>query len=268
MSFLRRLAFKFMELGLGLRPCFSLQTRDPIFLNFRLRDDEVDAVRRALPPGFTLRPLRFTAADAEPAYWVSYNLYELRYPREDMAQLRKVRCEINTFVRDADGRDGVFVFCGSPFVSREERPSAMGRVADLAERIVIALYGCGRLTRLRYELAGGRLRVELDEPESSLALDLPLAAPGGPAAERLSDDYHRFNDVSFFAGGRSHDLVHADSRFTLATFEPIDPDAGPGAAPAAVAGPFFRRPPDRVYLHRGEIGYLVSALHTTRGGVS
>lgn len=264
MFFLKKILFKLMEFGLGLRPYFALQTRNPAFVNFRLSEAEAGAVRRALPPGYELRPLRFVASDPEPAYWVSYNLYELKYPRPELAMVRKVRCEINTFVRDAEGRDGVFVFCGSPYVSKEEGRSAMGRACDFAERLVAFIYGCGGLTRLRYELGGGELSAELDEGENRLAVRLPLAAGGGAGgAERLSDDYHRYNDVSFFNGGKTYDLVTVNSAFTLAALEGV---AEGDLAGARVEGPFFRRAPDRVYYHRGEIGYLVNALNRPRAG--
>lgn len=257
MSFLKRLLFKVMELGLGLRPYFSLQTRNPVFVNFRLSEAEALAVKQALPAGFELRAIRFVASDAEPAHWVSYNLYELRYPRPEMAALRKIRCEVNTFVRDAAGRDGVFVFCGSPFVSREEERTTMGKVADFAERLVIFLYGCGRLTRVHYELGEGDLRIDVDEPEAQLSLDLAHAS-GGAGGERLADDYIRFNDVSFFAAGRSFDEVSVNSAFILASFSAVDP-ALLGGVRARTS--FFERPPDRVYVHRGDVGYLVSAMH-------
>jgi hypothetical protein len=256
MSLLTRVLFKLMELSLGLRPYFSLRTRNPIFVNFDLSETERAAVQAALPSGFTLRALRFAAGDDEARYWLSYNFYEIRYPKKEMAQLRKVRCEINTFVSDPSGREGVFVFCGSPFVSREEQPSAIGRVADLAERLVIWIYGCGRLTRVRFDLAPERLTVELDEPENRMSLDIEVAS--GAGSDLLSPDYQRFNDVSFFNGGRTYDLVHVDSAFGQAGLQRID---GALLAGHAVKSPFFERAPDVVYAHRGEIGYLVSALN-------
>jgi hypothetical protein len=262
MSFLKKLVFKLMELGLGLRPYFSLQTRNPVFVNFRLDEAEAAAVRAALPAGFELRAIRFVASDPEPAHWLSYNLYELRYPRPEMAAIRKIRCEVNTFVRDASGRDGVFVFCGSPFVSREEERTTMGKVADFAERLVIWLYGCGRLTRVRYELGEGELRIDVDEPEAQLALHVDHA-PTRDATERLADDYVRFNDVSFFAGGQSFDEVSVNSAFVLATFSAVEPSLLPaGRAHTS----FFERAPDRVYVHRGDVGYLVSAMHRPASG--
>jgi hypothetical protein len=257
-AFLKKLIFKLLELTLGLRPYFALQTRNPIFVNFRLSDDEAEAVRRALPEGFTLCPIRFTARDDEAAFWVSYNLYELRYPRPEMATIRKARCEINTFVRDAEGRAGVFVFCGSPFVSRGDGKSAIEKVADFAERLVLRLYGCGRLIALRFELTETSLQVALDESEAALAVDLALPHPTAEPLERLSDDYYRFNDVSFFRGGQSHDLVSAGSEFVLARWEEVDRAS---LASVTARSPFFLRPPDRIYVHRGTISYLVSALH-------
>jgi hypothetical protein len=260
-SFLKRLVFKLLELTLGLRPYFTLQTRNPIFVNFRLSAGEAEAVRRALPAGFTLCPIRFTEGDDEAAFWISYNLYELRYPRPEMARVRKVRCEINTFVRDAEGRAGVLVFCGSPLVSRGDGTSAIEKVADLAERLVLSLYGCGRLVPLRFELTETALHVALEETEAALAVDLALLPhPAGRPPRRLSDEYYRFNDVSFFRGGQTHDLVFAGSEFLLARWEEIDPGS---LASVAARSPFFQRPPDRIYLHRGTISYLVSALHRT-----
>ena len=250
--FFRRLLFKLMELGLGLRPYFGLQTKNPIFVNFRLSDAEAAAVQASLPAGFALQSIRFSSSDTEPHSWVSYNFYELGYPRPEMAAIRKIRCEVNTFVCDPEGRLGVFVFCGAPFVSREQTPSTFGRVADFAEKLVIFLYGCGRLTAVRYEL-GRAIRATLDEPEASLTLD--VLAEGSP--DRLSDDYQRYNDISFFNSGKSHDLVHVNSAFTLASIMRVDPASITGTGKTL----FFDRAPDEVLLHRGEIGYLVSALH-------
>lgn len=259
--FLKKIIFKLMELSLGLRPLLPLETKNPIFLNFRLTEEEQRAVRRALPAGFELLPLRFFADDPEPAFWVSYNLYAIKYPRPELADVRKARCEINTFVRDAGGREGVFVFCGSPFVSREEGGSFFGRLCDAAEALVVRLYGCGRLTSLGYELGADRLVIALDEADNTVALDVALTSARAEA--RLSDDYARFNDVSFFNGGRTFDLVNVNSAFSLARFETIEDDR---LAAVRVHGPFFTRPPDGIHFHRGEIPYLVSALHRGTGG--
>src|SRR4051812_37198116 len=98
--FLKKILFKFMELGLGLRTCFSLETKDPIFVNFRLSPAEADRVRKSLPAGFKLCPIRFGQSDSEAHYWISYNLYELKYPKPELQHIRKARCEINTFVED------------------------------------------------------------------------------------------------------------------------------------------------------------------------
>ena len=253
--FLKRVIFKLMELSLGLRPLLPLETRNPVFVNFRLTDAEREAVAAALPSGYELRPIRFAASDLEPAYWISYNLYAIRYPRPELASVRKARCEINTFVRDATGRVGVFVFCGSPYVSREDGGSFWGKLCDAAERLVVLLYGVGRLTRLRYEL-DDRLSIELAEDGHRITVD--LEARGREGDEELSDDYQRFNDVSFFNGGKTFDLVSVNSSFSLARWNAI---RGEEAAEARIEGPFFARAPDVIYYHRGDIGYLVSALH-------
>lgn len=254
--FLKTVLFKLMELSLGLRPLLPLATRNPVFLNFRLDAGERARVQDALPPGFELLPLRFVESDAEPAFWVSYNLYAIGYPRPELAGVKKARCEINTFVRGPDGRSGVFVFCGSPYVSRETEGSFFGKVCDAAERLVILLYGCGRLTALRFEVGDDRLAIALSGDGNEVALDVALPTDVPPA--RLSDDYAVLNDVSFFNGGRTFDLVHIDSAFGRARFVSA---AAAERAKAHVVGPFFARSPDAIYLHRGEISYLVSALH-------
>jgi hypothetical protein len=257
----RKLLFKLMELGLGLRTCFSLDTRDPIFVNFRLSPAEADAVRAALPAGFQLMKLRFFQDDPAPEYWVSYNLYELKYPKKELAAIRKARCEINTFVQDARGRKGVFVFCGSPYVSKEQTPSPMGAVCDAAEKLVIGIYGCGKLIPLVYRPSDASVEIDFQEGASALSLRLPLNGGAG-REERLSDDYLAFNDISFFNQGKTHDHVHVNSAFFAARFREV----GAGALKdVAAASPFFRRPPDKVYLHRGDIGYLVNALNRDEG---
>lgn len=254
--FLKTFLFKLMEMSLGIRPVLPLATRNPVFLNFRLSESERQAVAAALPHGYELRPLRFAESDASASFWISYNIYSIQYPRPELAAVRKARCEINTFVRDPDGREGVFVFCGSPFVSREENGNFWGRLCDAAERLVVLLYGCGQLTRLRYELTNDHLVVGLDEAGQRIEIDVPAAAT--PADEKLSDDYVRFNDVSFFNNGKTFDLVSVNSAFTLARLARIEDHS---LSSASVQGPFFSRAPDRVYYHRGDIGYLVSALH-------
>jgi hypothetical protein len=256
MFFLKKLLFKFMELGLGMRTCFTLETRNPIFLNFRLDAAEAERVRAALPPGFELQSIHFTRDDDAPAYWVSYNLYEIAYPKKELAAIRKARCEINTFVTDATGRPGVYVFSGSPFVSREEKLTLLGKICDLAERAVIFIYGCGKLTRVRYRLDPTELTVELNAAGNSIAVRQTLSP--GVAEARLSDDYLRFNDISFFNRGRTFDLVNVNSAFLAARFEAL-----PSAATreCRIAGPFVNRAPDRVYFHRGDISYLVESMN-------
>ncbi|MFM8315789.1 MAG: hypothetical protein ACKOA8_16030, partial [Deltaproteobacteria bacterium] len=101
MFFLKKLLFKFMELGLGLRTCFSLETKDPIFVNFKLSPDEIEKVKKSLPMGFVLKPIRFCESDEIPEYWISYNFYQLKYPKPELASIKKARLEINTFVEDS-----------------------------------------------------------------------------------------------------------------------------------------------------------------------
>lgn len=254
--FLKKVLFKLMEMSLGLRPLLPLATRNPVFVNFALDDDERAKVAAALPAGYELRSLRFLASDESPRFWVSYNLYSIGYPRPELAGVKKARCEINTFVVDREGRAGVFVFGGSPYVSVEEGGSFWGKLCDAAERLVVLLYGCGRLTRLRYDLTDERLAIELEEGSNRVSIDVPTAS--GAAHERLSDEYARFNDVSFFNEGKTFDLVNVNSSFGAARFSSIDADA---LAAARVSGSFFDRAPDAIHYHRGEIDYIVSALH-------
>lgn len=252
MFFLKRLIFKFMELGLGLKTFFALETTDPIFVNFKLSIEEADAVRKRLPSGFTPQKVRFTDEDPAPEYWVSYNLYLIKYPKPELAHIRRARCEINTFVTDAKGRKGILVFSGSPLVSTDEQPSAIGRICELAERMVIFIYGCGKLVPLKYELGRDKLEIAFE----GFSLRQPLIE--SKATTRLSEDYLAFNDISFFNEGKTFDLVNTNSRFTAARFHAID---GSALKDARVEGPFFKRAPDKVYYHRGDIAYLVDALN-------
>jgi hypothetical protein len=262
MFFFKKILFKLMELGLGIRTCFSLDTRNPIFLNFRLSAAEAEAVRRTLPAGFRLEPMRFAEGDAAPEYWLSYNLYEIRYPKKELSAIRKVRCEINTYVRDPKGRRGIYVFCGSPFVSRETGAGVVGKICDLAERLVIFIYGCGRLVSLEYSV-GDRLRIALAQGDHRVDLDQPLEPAGAAAMTRLSDEYHVFNDISFFNRGATFDLVNVTSSYLTARFQRID---GAALRGCRIRGPFFDRAPDCAYLHRGSISYFVSSMN--RLGVS
>jgi hypothetical protein len=258
MFLLKKLIFKLMELGLGLRTCFSLETRNPIFVNFELSEEEARRVQQSLPSGVRLEKIRFCDHDGEPAYWISYNLYEIRYPKKELERIRKVRCEINTFVRDAEGRRGVYVFCGSPYVSREEKPSLLGKICDFAERLVIFIYGCGKLTRLGYELTEKALRIELSEGKNTLSIERDIAGAASREQTRLSDEYQVYNDISFFNEARTFDLVNVNSAFLSARFEAIGKDA---LGDIQVRSPFFHRSPDRVYFHRGDIAYLVSSMN-------
>ncbi len=252
MFFLKRLIFKFMELGLGLKTFFALETTDPLFVNFKLSPEEADAVRECLPPGFMPQKVRFTDEDCVPEFWVSYNLYLIKYPKSELAHIRRARCEINTFVTDPKGRKGILVFSGSPLVSLDEKPSLVGRICEMAERMVIFIYGCGKLVPLKYELGRDKLEIAFE----GFTLNQPLSDM--TATIRLSDDYLAFNDISFFNEGKTFDLVNTNSRFTSARFHAIE---GSALKDVRVKGPFFSRAPDKVYYHRGDIAYLVDALN-------
>ena len=252
---LKKLVFKLLELTFGLVPVFRLETRDPVFVNFRLTDREAEAIRKALPAGFTLKSLRFTSGDTEPTHWLSYNFYGIGYPNPRLASVRKTRCEINTFVCGPDGRLGIFVFAGSPFVSRSERPSAIERVCDGAERLVMWLYGCGLLTQAACVLESGHLHVRLDAGNVAMDVDGTVSLAD---TIKLSDDYALFNDVSFFNNGQTYDLVTVDSAFMRATLSSVV------VSHARVVDPFVTRAPDSVFVHRGDIAYVVRALNQTR----
>ncbi len=241
-----------MELGLGLKTYFSLETRDPIFLNFALSREETERVRAALPAGFSLEKIRFTDEDEEARYWVSFNLYHIRYPKPELAGVRRARCEVNTFVTDPKGRRGVYVF--SPLVSKEDKPTFIGRICELAERLVLWIYGSGELLPLVYETGGGRVCIHFEEPNHAMAVNYRQSE----RAERaLSTDYQVFNDLSFFNGGKTFDRVNVDSRFGAARFQQLDSDG------AKIRSPFFDRGPDKIYFHQGDISYLVDALNRT-----
>jgi hypothetical protein len=258
MLLLKSILFKFMELGLGLKTYFSLETRDPIFVNFKLTPKEVEKVRQHLPAGLELQKVRFAEEDTEAEYWVSYNLYQIKYPKKELQSIRRSRCEINTFVRDSKGRKGILVFSGSPFVSKERRPSLIERICQLAERMVIFIYGCGKLLPLTYELSDRALKIEFDDPKNALSLRHSFGDVGTPAHHRLSEEYWAFNDISFFNGGKTHDFVNVSSSFYSARFHRIE---GHVLEQYRLRSPFLDRRPDRVYFHRGDIAYLVDALN-------
>jgi hypothetical protein len=255
MFVIKKLVFKFMELGLGLKTFFALETRNPVFINFKLTPEDVAEVQRNLPDGWRLRAIPFTTADDTPEYWLSYNFYELKYPTPRLAHIRKARGEINTFVEDPKGKCGIFVFGDSPYVSREHRTGVLGQICDVAERVVIFIYGCGKLTSLDYELQD-QLRVSLHEPRNDLNLNLRLE--DGEATVGLSESYLKFNDVSFFNRGRTFDLVNASSDFYRARFRVVD---SASFQSMSVRTPFFSRAPDAIYYHRGDIAYLVNAMN-------
>jgi hypothetical protein len=248
-----------MELGLGLQTCFKLDTKDPVFVNFKLSDAEAKKVSDSLPKDFQLRKIKFCETDTAAEYWISYNLYELKYPKKELAHIRKVRCEINTFVEDKKGRKGIYVFCDSPYVSRETKWSFFGTICDFAERMVTFIYGCGKLTGLIYSIWPMTLTIELKDGVNDISLRHPLKADG--EQERLSDDYWTYNDISFFNQGKTLDYVSVTNAFHKARFTFI-PGSELGDYP--FAGPFFRRAPDAVYFHRGEVSYLVNSLNRRR----
>ena len=259
MFLLKKLIFKFMELGLGLRPSFSLETRNPIFSNYRLSETEACAVQAALPNGFTLEKICFERGEEIPSFWVSYNLYEIAYPKKELRHIRKSRCEINTFVKDADGRPGIYVFSGSPYVSRETKTSFFGTICDFAERAAIWIYGCGKLITLRYELTCQSLIIDFADGPNLVKLEQPLIK--SPAKGHFSDDYLRFNDISFFNEGKTFDLVNVNSVFFAARFHVLPGEALRGFQ---MTGPFFNRKPETVFFHRGDIPYTVIAMNRSR----
>jgi len=260
MFILKKLLFKFMEVGLGLRTCFSLETKNPIFINFKLSDVEAEKLKRFLPPHFQLQKIRFAESDETADFWLSYNLYEIQYPKRQLEKIHKVRCEINTFVLDPLGRRGVYVFCGSPYVSREEHKSMTGWICDLAEYLVSFIYGCGKLIRLTYSLTQHVLEVHLKEGGNLIALKHRFDT-NTAICERLSNEYWIYNDISLFNEGKTFDLVNVNSAFLYAKFGCIEGDK---LEDCQIENAFFRRKPDRVYFHRGSISYLVNSLNRTQ----
>ena len=247
-----------MELGLGLRTCFSLETKDPIFVNFKLTQSETEKVKKLLPSGFQLMSIKFTDMEETPSFWVSYNFYDLKYPKPQLAAIKKSRLEINTFVQDCYGRKGILVFCDSPFVSRETQKSLLGGVCDFAEWLVTQIYGCGSLTKLEYQLTN-RLKVSLITNTQKVAIDLPLTEKESHEEIGLSSDYFQFNDISFFNHGKSCDYVNVNSSFLQAKFFSVPLDTE-GAQPI-IENSIFRRRPDVILAHRGEIAYLVNSMN-------
>lgn len=184
-------------------------------------------------------------SDLEPAYWLSYNFYELCYPKKELSSVHKVRCEMNTFVTGPAGK-GIYVF--TPFVSKD-KGTILGRACDLAERLVMWIYGCGKLVSMEYVASESHLQVLLE----NLAIDSPIALG---AYSSLSADYQRFNDISYFSAGRSLDRVNSNSAFSLAQFATLE-----GVSNTRLKTPFFERAPDSIYLHLGEISYTVDAMN-------
>jgi hypothetical protein len=260
MFWLKKMIFKVMELGLGLRTCFSLETRNPIFINFKLSSEEVKKVQESLPSGFSLKPMRFLGSDTQPEYWISYNIYELLYPKPELAEIKKARLEINTFVEDAQGRPGIFVFCGSPFVSKETEATFKGKMCDFAEWLVTKIYGCGRLTSLSFSLTD-RLQVKFERGVHQFNLNVEVPSTDKTEGHALSADYWRYNDISFFNGGRTLDFVNVNNSFYQARFVSVPPQQ----LTQPCAGLFFFRAPDSVLVHRGDISYLVNSLNPNLG---
>ncbi|MBM4304987.1 MAG: hypothetical protein FJ112_11775 [Deltaproteobacteria bacterium] len=256
MFLLKKLLFKFMELGLGLRTCFSLDTKNPIFINFKLTEEELVQVKKQLPAGFKIQPIRFTENELEPSYWISYNFYELKYPKTELSAVKKARLEINTFVLDALGRPGVFVFCDSPFVSKETKLSVIGFICDFAEWLVTKIYGVGQMIPLQFSL-DEKVRVNFKTSKHQMEVELPIPElePGG--GEKLSVDYWRFNDISFFNQGKTCDYVNVNSSFFMAEFVAISASQ----VSQNCVSPVFNRKPDRILVHRGEISYLVNSMN-------
>lgn len=262
MFLIKKMIFKFMELGLGLRTCFSLETKNPIFINFRLTEEEIKRVAQNLPEGYRLCPIRFTEDEEVASYWISYNIYELKYPKPELASIRKSRLEINTFVEDSQGRKGVFVFCDSPFVSREIKRTFLGMVCDFAEWLVTKIYGVGQLVEFEFSLTE-KLKVSLTADGHSVRIDSQVDSNPGV---KLSADYLKFNDISFFNQGKTCDYVNVNSAFYDAKFINLK-------APHSVAeceGPYFKRSPDLILVHYGEISYLVNSMNLCQspGGLS
>ncbi len=259
MFLVKKLIFKFMELGLGLKTYFSLETKNPIFINFKLTPEEVDKIQSQLPPGFTIQRVRFTHLDENPHYWISYNFYELKYPKPELASVKKARLEINTFVQDAQGRKGIFVFCGSPFVSVENRWTVLGSICDFAEWLVTKIYGVGRLVPIQFNV-GDKLKVGFKSSVHSVNIEADIQESNPQDKSRLSRDYWEFNDISFFNQGKTCDYVNVNSSFYSAEFFKVNMEQ----VTEPCVSPFFKRVPDEIWVHRGEISYLVNSMNRCR----
>jgi len=233
-----------------------LETRNPIFVNFKLSTAEADAIRKNLGQGYELCPVKFTNADALPEYWLSYNFYELKYPKKELQKIRKVRCEINTFVKDTHGRKGIYVFSGSPYVSRETKFSVIGLICDFAELLVTFIYGVGKLTQLIFDLKSDRLEVQLNEGPNKMTIKQDVSSASQD--QILSHDYWSHNDISFFNSGKSYDHVFTNSEFFAAKFKCIE---GANLSPAEIKSPFVNRAPDKILFHHGDISYLVNSMN-------
>ncbi len=252
-----------MELGLGLRTCFTLETKNPLFVNFKLSPEEVAAVQKELPPDWELQKVRFTESETEPHYWISYNSYEIMYPRKELQHIRRIRLEINTFVKNPKGQCGIFVFSGSPFVSSERLATPLDAICEFAERLVVFIYGCGKLIPLSYQLTSKELAFTFQEGLHHCEWKMDLG--GDPLtqveSEVLSEDYWKYNDVSFFNSGKTFDRVFVSDAFRRARFHSLKFQ---DFQSLTIRGPFFKRSPDSILFHRGAIPYLVDSMNRTQ----
>lgn len=259
MVWIRRSLLKLLELGLGLKPYFKLETLNPLFLNFKLQGDELERLRRLLPPGYEPEPLRFMESDDERHHRVSLNVYEVVSPDPRLRRLTRSRLEINAFVRDSEGSRGILVFHDSPFVSRSSCTTFLARRSDAIEQMVIALYGCGSLRDLSYELQERSLGLSLSSP----SVEIRTEGASLPILEQdegllLAADVWRFNDNAIFNGGRTRDFVFVNSSFRVARFQSLPVDL---CRQIRVKTKIFERSPDEVLWHRGPIDYLVCSLN-------
>lgn len=238
---------------MGLKAYFSLETRNPIFINFRLSSEERLKVEKDLAQGFTLQPIRLLETDPEPYYWLTLNAYNIRYPRPELKSVSKSRLEVNIYVCDAKGRKGIYVV--SPYVSKEMGGSILGKICDLAERLVMGIYGCGNLVPLEYAISNSNITFRIHK--DGISADISSGWSGGDLV-KMSRDYIIHNDISFFNRGRTRDRVLTDSRFSLGRFVSPPREA---FEKWSCKTDYFNRRPDSVFFHIGEISYTVDALN-------
>jgi hypothetical protein len=255
--FISKLIFKFLELGLGLKTFFLLETESPIFIHFNLTEEETNRLKQALPKGFSLCPIRMTESQIEPRYAISYNAYRILYPKAELKDVVKARLEINTYVQDSFGRKGILVFSGSPIVSKETGSNPLGKICDFAERLVIWIYGCGKLRPMKYQLSEKDLHFQFSDQDHQI--DISLALPSTTSDEPLSKEYWQHNDISFFNQGRTEDFVFVNSRFYETKFRKVSESE---LSKIKISGPLFKnRSPDALFYSHQKIPYLVNALN-------